>query len=441
MNPFDGLADIFLDAAAKVWIRLMLLIWGAGLWVLRLELTLMDKFLTPDVSAGGPLAGIYPTTAWIGMSLASIMLVVQIGVSLIRRDGASLARIVLGTGQYVIVMTSFVVIATAVIQGCSAISQSLMDSVLNTKTWSSWSPFPGDYTFEDLTDAAAATVLAPLGCLLWLAGLGHILVMATRDVALILLVATAPISAAGLMSEVGKAWFWKTLRWFMASAFSAPLVVLVLGVGVQIATAAVGDTQGGDLMAQIATVIGAVLTICVSCVSPLALFRLLAFVDPATSSGAAMRAGIAASGGLQGVFGGGGSSSGTGAASSSEADGSSSGEASGQSATQSRFASALGPLGAGVGMFTQFGTSAASIGSDLSNQMGVGHGTYSPDMSAPRRKQQRDAIPSMDGPGGSSTPAGGGGMPGPGGGMPGGGAQAAGAGGSSAEAAAAAAAL
>ena len=58
MNPFDGLADIFLDATAKVWIRLMLLIWGAGLWVLRLELTLMDKFLTPDVSAGGPLAGI-----------------------------------------------------------------------------------------------------------------------------------------------------------------------------------------------------------------------------------------------------------------------------------------------------------------------------------------------------------------------------------------------
>ena len=39
--------------------------------------------------------------------------------------------------------------------------------------------------------------------------------------------------------------------------------------------------------------------------SPLALFKLLAFVDPGTSSGAAMRAGLVAEGGLQGLLRGG----------------------------------------------------------------------------------------------------------------------------------------
>ncbi len=411
MNPFDGLADIFIEAAAKVWIHLMLMIWGAGLWVLRLELTLADMFLTPDLSASGPLAGVYPLTAWIGMSLASIMLVVQVGFSLLRRDGASLARIAVGGAQYIVVMSCFTVVVVSVVSGTSTISRALMESLLGTTTWQSWAPFPGDYTFETLTDAAVATVLGPLGIFLAMAGIGHILVMATRDVGLILLVATCPISAAGLLSDVGQAWFWKTLRWFAAAAFSSPLVILVLGIGVKLATTAVAVIQGDDLMAQVATVIGAVLAICVSVVSPMALFRLLAFVDPGTSSGAAMRASIAASGGLQSVLSGkGGSATGTSAASSSEPDGSSSGEAAGASATQGRFASALGPLGAGLGMATQFSTSAASIGADLANQMGMGHGTYSPDMTAPRRRR-RDPIPSLntisDDGGGSAAPAGG----------------------------------
>jgi type IV secretion system protein TrbL len=46
----------------------------------------------------------------------------------------------------------------------------------------------------------------------------------------------------------------------------------------------------------------------VSTFAPLALFKLLAFVDPGTSSGAAMRSGMAAVGGVQGLLGGGAAS-------------------------------------------------------------------------------------------------------------------------------------
>ena len=65
--------------------------------------------------------------------------------------------------------------------------------------------------------------------------------------------------------------------------------------------------------------------ILVGCFAPLALFKLLAFVDPGTSSGAAMRAGLAAQGGLQGLLRGDPAGETSAAASSSDANGRSQG--------------------------------------------------------------------------------------------------------------------
>jgi hypothetical protein len=45
--------------------------------------------------------------------------------------------------------------------------------------------------------------------LLWLAAIGHLLVMITRSAALIVLAAVTPAAAAGLVSDAGRTWFWK----------------------------------------------------------------------------------------------------------------------------------------------------------------------------------------------------------------------------------------
>ena len=45
--------------------------------------------------------------------------------------------------------------------------------------------------------------------------------------------ATAPISAAGQVSEIGKVWFWKTVRWFFSCLLISPMAVLSLGIGVK----------------------------------------------------------------------------------------------------------------------------------------------------------------------------------------------------------------
>ena len=81
----------------------------------------------------------------------------------------------------------------------------------------------------------------------------------------------------------------------------------MLGIGVQLSAGVVAGT--GDSTAQAAgmAVIGAVMT-AIGAVCPLVLFRLLAFVEPGTASGAALRQSWADSGGLSGLVSGGGPS-------------------------------------------------------------------------------------------------------------------------------------
>jgi hypothetical protein len=120
------------------------------------------------------------------------------------------------------------------------------------------------------------------------------------------------------------------------------------------------------------------------------LFKLLAFVDPNTSSGAALRLGLAETGGLRGLLsnsaadGGGGSAAG--------ADGRSEGEAASEDSTDARLSQAqsglLRSFGGAVGTAAShaqgIGLRATAIGSDLTNQMGVGHLSYYPDVNASR---------------------------------------------------------
>src|SRR6185437_15508303 len=84
------------------------------------------------------------------------------------------------------------------------------------------------------TDAITATVLAFCGIFLVISSLGIVFIYIARAASLVILVVTAPISAAGQVADFGKSWFWKTFRWFHAAAFTPVLMSLILGTGVSI---------------------------------------------------------------------------------------------------------------------------------------------------------------------------------------------------------------
>ncbi|MFC7501565.1 type IV secretion system protein [Nocardioides sp. GCM10030258] len=389
-NPFEAIGDVIAKAAADAWTAAMLAIWNSGLFVLRIVLTFSELFLTPDLRADGPGKDVYTFTLWLALAMVVILAMIQLGAAAFKREGKSLARAFIGAGQFVIVCACWFGYCAMIVAACGALTRALMKSLLKVQTWPDWDPL-GGLGAEDISDAAVATVLAFLGIFLWLAAIGHILVYLARAASLLVLTATGPLSAAGLVSDFTRSWFWKSLRWFHAAAFTPVLMVMVLGIGVQMSNGVATHLADGA-QKSVGTALPAVMLILVSVVAPLALFKLLAFVDPGTPSGASFRQGMAIQGGLQGLLGGGASGGGSSAASAMDPSGRSGGEQSAEASTGDRFnkstqgvLGSFGPVGqamsTGMGWINSAGAKATSLMSDESNQAGVGQSTYGPDFS------------------------------------------------------------
>lgn len=400
-NPFGVLAGAADQVITDGWTRIMLSLWNSGVWLLKLVLQLEGHFLTPDISTDGATRPVYQATMWLGLSVLVIMVMIQLGTATVRRDGTSISRVLIGAAQFVIVWITSIAYGAAVIVACAALNTAFLTALFGVGDLGEWEPW-AQLTGEDITNAVIATVLGLLGILVWLAGIAHLLVMLTRAGALIVLAVTTPISAAGLVSEVGRGWFWKSFRWFHAAAFAPVLMTLMMGMGIQLASGAalgLSDTT----QSAIATALPAVVMILTSTVSPLALFKLLAFTDPGTSSGAAVRAGMSAIGGLGGLLQGG--DGGSGAASQADGQGRANGEDQAETTNSSRMMNAIatgastsGSAGAVVGgalrTFAAVGGAAASLTADITNQMGVGHNTYQPDWINPGRSRHARRPPS-----------------------------------------------
>jgi hypothetical protein len=378
-NPFCAIGEVAGAAATDVWISAMTSLWEAGLWVLGLAFSVIDALTTPDLSADGPLGEVYPVTFGIGAAVAGLMAMVQLGAAAVRRDGQTLGRVLVGLGQFGLVWAGYVGVAALLVTGVGGLTTGLLQGLLGIDTLAA---FDTSLSVErDLVDGTVATVLGMSSIfLLFPAAAGYLLLMLVREAALMLLAATSAISAGGLLAETSSAWFWKSLRWFIAALLISPLAVLILGVGVAVTEGVVSGRGDTGTEAAIGMAVIGCLLILIGAICPLILFRLLAFVDPGTSSGTAMRQSLAASGGVLGVLQGGraGASAATGGVSASGAaakvvGGRAQGESTAGAATAGRFADAVRMLAAGSAQAGQLAAGAASAGSDLLSGAGVGH--------------------------------------------------------------------
>ena len=442
LNPLHWLGDAAAAAVGDVWKAAMTGLWSAALWILKLAFRIIDTFTTPDLSAGGPMGAVLPTTLWIGATLAVVMMFVQLTVALIRRDGQSIGRVLLGIGQFGLVWVGYLGLAAGFVAAAAGLEKGILQGMLHVDALSKV-----DLTQsmpDKIGDITLATVLGVLSLLIVIpAAFFYVLIMFVREAALIILVATAPISAGGLVSDVGKVWFWKTLRWFFSCLLISPMAALLLGIGVKLSEGVITPPKppmcGGQLCNELdnakqfseyanatntahagMAVVGCIV-IAIGACCPLILFRLLAFVEPGTASGAALRQSWSDAGGLSGVMSGGKQSAGGSAATQSGSDGRSGGESGAESQTQSRLASALGAFGTGMQIATSVAHRAADIGSDILGQAGVGSPSYSmtpTDERSSRRSPGGGRGGADDSSGGDGGPSPGGGSGGNGGGAP-----------------------
>ena len=397
-NPLKWLGSAASAAVGDAWLTSMTGLWSAALWLLKLAFQIIDAFTTPDLSATGPIGSVLPTTLWLGATLAVIMMFVQLTVALIRRDGQSVGRVLLGIAQFGAVWVGYLGVAAGFVAAASGLEHGILEQMLHAQDLSHVDlseSFP-----DKVGDITLATVLGVLGLLIVIpAAFFYLLIMFVHEAGLLILVATAPISAGGLVSEIGKVWFWKTVRWFFSCLLISPMAALLLGVGVKLSTGVIDPPTppmcGGALCEPVGNaqqisdfanatntahagmaVIGCIV-IAVGACCPMILFRLLAFVEPGTASGAALRQSWSDAGGMSGIISGGSQSAGSSAATRSGGDGRSGGESGAESQMQSRLSSALGAFGAGLQVATSVAHRAADLGSDILGQAGVGPPGYS----------------------------------------------------------------
>lgn len=274
VNPLCVIGNAAQAAVTNVWVAAMLSLWEAGLWLLSLAFSVVDALTNPDLSAGGPLAGIYPVTFGIGATVAAVMALTQLGAAALRRDGQTLGRVLVGLVQFGLVWAGYVGVAALLVTGVSGLTTGLLRSLLGIDTLAAFDPSIG--VARDLVDGAVATVLGVSSVFLLLpASIAFLLVMLVREAALIVLAATSAISAAGLLSQSSSAWFWRSLRWFLAALLVSPVAVLVLGVGVTITEGLLTGAEGTSTEAAVGMAVVGCLLVLLGALCPLALFRLL----------------------------------------------------------------------------------------------------------------------------------------------------------------------
>ncbi len=253
-------------------------LWDAALFILREAFQLADRFSVFTVSTtSGAVSLLWPMMLWTSGVLALGLFFWQLAMTSLR-GGRGFMRLVTGPMQYGIALAVTVSMVAGLLAGTDGLTDGILEYGLQSENFSD--ALQHTAFADGAVDGVKAVVLgicAFVGVIP--AGIGYVLEMLFREAAVYLLVATIPITAAGLLANVTASWFWKTARWMLACILMKPVLALTLVLGVAIS----GGSKGlSGLLAGVGVLI-------ISLLCPFVLFRLFAFVDPNSDAGAAFR--------------------------------------------------------------------------------------------------------------------------------------------------------
>lgn len=410
LNPLKWLGEKAKETLADGFTSMMMAIWSGAMWLLKTAFDFIDNF-TPNV-ADPDLNKLYSVTLWVALVIALVVAFGQIGLAVLRQDGRGFGTLAAGVVQYGLVLTCWITVCAGLIAAASGLTKGILDALLGVDSFSGYAA--GDGFVDQVSGTTQAAVLGICGLFILIpAAFGHMIIMMVRSAALLILVATMPLAAAGALSEGTKSWMWKSIRWFLACVLMEPLLALVLGMGTQFAWSGMPDGEsstGSSALENVGmSVVGSVIML-VACFMPMVLFRMLAFVDPGTASGASFRSTMDANGGVSGLLrgkraGGGGEAAGSGAAAESASDGRSSSESGAEAEHGHRWSAGSLAKGAGKGLTypvrhpaKTFGNgmqaagkvaqAGAAMSVDVLGQGGIGNQGYYPTEHDPKKNKR-----------------------------------------------------
>ncbi|OLM28403.1 hypothetical protein Ae717Ps2_6462c [Pseudonocardia sp. Ae717_Ps2] len=279
-------------------------VWAAGLAMLRDTLALVDHLTRFDLvaifSPGSGLGQVWPALWWLAILVATCVFFSQI-VAVVVRGGWGVSRLLLGPLHFGIALAFILSLSAGLVAAADGIARGLLDLGLGSPEFARvLDPPPADpgapvdapvtgvgAVFVDnpdlgtgLTEMSRAIIMAVAGALGSVAAVGFAFEMVVRQAIIVVLIAVSPIAAAGLLSGATSAWWWRSVRWLAAAILLEPALALVLVIGVGMLASASGVS---GLLAGAAVLLAAVFC-------PWAVYKLLAFVDPATGAGMDVRA-------------------------------------------------------------------------------------------------------------------------------------------------------
>ncbi|ANY10870.1 hypothetical protein [Pseudonocardia sp. HH130630-07] len=286
-------------------------VWDAGVWVLRAGFELADQvsWVDPSTITGrveqrpdspNPAAAVDAAAAGgqglsLWSSLVALATLIALGlfffqlISVALRGGRGMFRAFTGPLQFgmAIALTSgMVAILLGAADGMTTFFLSQLGgdgtfgaTLANDTVAARIGDNPDLGSAEDNVRSMILGLAALFGVIP--AGIGFALQMIFRQAAILVLVATIPLLAAMLVADSTASSFWRGLRWLLAAILMKPALALVLLIGVSVMARAHG----------VAGLLAGTAVLLVSLFCPMVIFRLLAFVDPGTGAGMALRSG------------------------------------------------------------------------------------------------------------------------------------------------------
>lgn len=308
-DPGGALSTAFSTQVKAGVIGVLEEIWSAGLRMVRDTLALIDALTRFDLveifTAERGIGQAWPALWWLAVLVATCVLFAQIMV-VVAQGGWGASRLLLGPIHFGIALVFILSLSAGVVAAADGIARGLLDLALGSPDFArvldppppqpetagaalpAQAPvtgigavFTADPTLgEGLSEMAQAVIMAVAGTVAMVASWGLAAEMVVRQAIIVVLIAVSPIAAAGLLSGSTAAWWWRTLRWFAAAVLLEPALALVLVIGVGMLAGASGI---GGLLTGTAVLLAAIFC-------PWAVYKLLAFVDPATGAGMDVRA-------------------------------------------------------------------------------------------------------------------------------------------------------
>ncbi|WP_020525234.1 hypothetical protein [Catelliglobosispora koreensis] len=256
-NPTGCLGDvaggIVSGAASNAWESVCKSFADGAVALLGEFANLFVNFPNADLTAVAQPNGPYAISMWIASGIAVLLLLGQVIRTAVTNDGSAIAQGLVGAGKLLLAIIATLTIATAAMAASDEISKGIVDRSLGGSDGLKKS-LTGLFAFSQAGAAPGqAKLVAPASLVLILALVGAVLTlilwfeMLLRNAAILILVATAPIAAAGQLAESTRSWWTKLCSATIQLIILKPIITLIFAIGFGIASKPGDVTDKNDV--------------------------------------------------------------------------------------------------------------------------------------------------------------------------------------------------